>query len=136
MSQGGSLRDRARGFARVLLLGVLALGVASARAAAGEKDWTDTAPADLSGYSLERIRFTGPGDVPENELRDEIESSTSGWLRFRPIDLDTLHSDVDRVRLVLRRHGYWSADVRLSLRYDPRDRRVEATFEIEPGVQR
>lgn len=98
--------------------------------------WTETRPDNIGQVSLQRIQFEADVEFDESELRDAIESSTSGLLRFRPVDLDKLESDTELLRLHLRRLGYWNAEASLRLRFEHEKRWAEATFVIEAGIRR
>jgi outer membrane protein insertion porin family len=74
--------------------------------------------------------------VPEAELRKVVRSSTAGLMRFRPVDVDRLEGDAQRLRAHLRRAGYWEAAVELGLLFDVDARATRATFRIVPGAQR
>jgi outer membrane protein insertion porin family len=113
------------------LLGLVALAPAPARG-----EWTESRPADLSRYSLQSIDFEGAPDVSEDQLRGAIKSSTSGLLRFRPVDVDRIEGDVIRLRNLLRRLGYWNASVDRRLLFDPENRHTRVVFELDPGPAR
>jgi outer membrane protein insertion porin family len=115
---------------------ILLLGLFLARPAPVRAEWTEDRPADLSRYSLESIEFEGDVDVPEDELRGAIKSSTSGLLRFRPVDVDRIEGDVVRLRNHLRRYGYWNAVVDRRLLFEVEKRQMKVTFVLDPGPQR
>lgn len=115
---------------------ILLMGLAMARPVPARADWTEVRPADLSRYSLDSIEFEGAPDVPEDDLRGAIKSSTSGLLRFRPVDVDRIDGDVIRVRNHLRRLGFWNVSVERRLLFDPEKHRMRAIFVIDPGPQR
>jgi len=129
-------RAPSRGSRLSVAVAVAALGLLGPPPSAAEESWTSERPADLSRFSLAEIAFEGDLPVPEAELRDAIRSSTSGLFRFRPVDLDRLEGDVQRLRTRLRRDGYWKADVELELQFDPARRATRATFRVRPGAQR
>ena len=110
----------------------LVCAVPTARA----ETWSETRPDDIGQVSLQRILFESDVEFDESDLRDAIESSTSGLLRFRPVDLDKLESDTELLRLFLRRRGYWNAVASLRLRFEHEKRWAEATFVIEAGIRR
>ena len=114
----------------------LLLGLLLAPAVPVHAEWTEDRPADLSRFSLESIEFEGEVDVPEDELRQAIKSSTSGLLRFRPVDVDRIEGDVIRLRNHLRRYGYWNAVVDRRLLFEPEKRQMRVTFLLDPGPQR
>jgi len=101
-----------------------------------EEEWSDARPDDLARFGLHRIVLAGDFEVDEGEIRGVIESSTSGRIRFRAVDLDELERDTGRIRLLFRRNGFWNVEVELGLLFDSARRRVEATFTITPGIQR
>ncbi len=105
---------------------------------ADEESWTDLRPTEetLSLFSLDRIDFAGAFSPSGDDLRDAIRSSTSGLLRFRPVNLDRLDGDVLRLSQFLRRAGYWNARVELHLEFEHEKRKTRATFEIAEGRQR
>jgi outer membrane protein insertion porin family len=108
--------------------------VAGTRPALAE--WTEDRPANLSRFSLQEIQFEGEFDATEGELRKAIRSSTSGILRFRPVDLDRIEGDVIRLRNHLRRKGYWNAEVDRRITFDHERRRTRVVFTIKSGAQR
>ncbi|HEY7513677.1 MAG TPA: POTRA domain-containing protein, partial [Vicinamibacteria bacterium] len=115
---------------------ILLLGLAAARPVPARAEWTEDRPDDLARYSLEAILLEGDVDVPEEELRAAFRSSTSGLLRFRPVDLDRIEGDVIRLRNQLRRFGYWNALVDRKLEFDPERQHLRVTFVMDPGPQR
>jgi len=134
----GLCQRAARGaFARMAVSCVVmvAASLAIAVRARGE-EWTSAPPDDPSRFSLESIEFAGDFGLPESELRDVIRSSTSGILRFRPVNLERLDGDAQRLRNHFRHHGYWNVTVDLALQFDHGRRKTRATFTIRPGLQR
>jgi outer membrane protein insertion porin family len=115
--------------------GVVALAVIAPLSLAAET-WTETRPADVSLYSLENISFEGDFSLPEDELRGVIRSSTSGLLRFRPVNLERIEADAQRLRSYFRRSGYWDVEVTERILFDRERKRTRAIFHIEEGVLR
>jgi outer membrane protein insertion porin family len=115
---------------------LLCLAALLAPAAAPAEEWSETRPADLSRYSLESISFEGEFDFPESELRETIRSSTSGLLRFRPVDFERIEGDVIRIRNHVRRLGYWNVKVERRLLFETEKRRTRVVFVIDPGPRR
>lgn len=113
---------------------LLLIGLACVQPARAE--WTEDRPEDLARFSLESIEFEGAPDVSEDEMREAIKSSTSGLLRFRPVDVDRIEGDVIRLRNHLRRLGYWNISVDRRLLFDREKTDMRAIFVIEPGPQR
>ncbi len=119
------------------MLLVLWLGsVFPAAAQEGEDRWTTAAPVDLSRFSLEEIRLAGEFDVPTDDIADAMKSSTSGLLRFRPVNLERLQGDVQRIRSLFRSLGFWNAQVDLIVEFDHDRRKTRATFTIATGIRR
>jgi outer membrane protein insertion porin family len=129
-NHNGGRRLVAPGFALVAVLVVLA--ATSARADV----WTQDIPDSLSRFSLESIAFEGDYGESEGDLKQAIRSSTSGILRFRPVDLDRVEGDVYRLRSWFRRQGYWNATVDRRIEFEVERRKTRVTFLIERGVQR
>ena len=98
--------------------------------------WTATPPENPSRFSLESIEFEGEFSLSKDDLRASIRSSTSGIFRFRPVNLERLEGDSQRVRNYFRRHGYWNVVVELDVRFDHERRKTRAVFTIRPGLQR
>lgn len=98
--------------------------------------WTQERPADVSRYSLESISFEGDFSLSEDQLREAIRSSTSGLLRFRPVNLEQLEADAQRLSSLFRRYGYWDVEVTESILFDAERKRTRAVFHISEGVQR
>jgi outer membrane protein insertion porin family len=119
------------------LLALAALAFPAAPAIA-EENWTERRPdeADLPRYSLDRISFEGTFTSSEGDLRDAIKSSTSGLLRFRPVNLERLEGDILRLRSFLRREGYWNPSIDLRLLFEPEKRKTRATFVVQEGRRR
>ncbi len=117
------------------LRGVVALGIFAPLPLAAQT-WTETLPADVSLYSLESISFEGDFGPPEDELREVIRSSTSGLLRFRPVNLERIEADAQRLRSYFRRSGYWDVEVTERIFFDAERKRTRAVFYIEEGVLR
>ncbi|MGQ0720958.1 MAG: BamA/OMP85 family outer membrane protein [Candidatus Eiseniibacteriota bacterium] len=115
---------------------LLCLAALLVPAAVPAEEWTDTRPADLSRFSLESVSFEGEFDFPESEVRENVRSSTSGLLRFRPVDLERIEGDVIRIRNHVRRLGYWNVQVDRRLLFDVERRRTKVVFVIEPGPRR
>jgi len=115
---------------------LIGLALLAPRRALAEEDWTESRPEDLSRYSLSSIEFTGAEAFSEDDLRDAIKSSTSGILRFRPVDVERIEGDVIRLRNHLRRRGYWNARVTRRLLFDAQQRHTRAIFDIDAGPQR
>jgi outer membrane protein insertion porin family len=99
-------------------------------------DWTSVPPPDPSRFSLQSIEFAGDFATPEGELRDVIRSSTSGIFRLRPVNLERLEGDAQRLRNHFRRAGYWNVTVDLEVQFDYARRKTRALFTIRPGLQR
>jgi outer membrane protein insertion porin family len=118
---------------------ILITTIAAAPSSARADDWTSVPPDDPSRFSLDAISFDGDLDgtgISEGDLREVIHSSSSGILRFRPVNLDRLDGDVQRIRNHFRRHGYWNAVVELDLSFEYERRKTRATFRVRPGIQR
>jgi outer membrane protein assembly complex protein YaeT len=98
--------------------------------------WTEDVPDSLHRYSLESISFEGDYGDNQDELRKVIRSSTSGLLRFRPVDLERVDGDVYRLRSFFRRGGYWNATVDRRIEFETARRKTRVTFVIDRGVQR
>ncbi|MAF26342.1 MAG: hypothetical protein CME07_00570, partial [Gemmatimonadetes bacterium] len=98
--------------------------------------WTEDCPEDLSAFSLEKILFEGNAALSEDELRGVIRSSTSGILRFRPMNLERLLGDVHRLRRHYRREGFWDVAVQVDILYDADRRRALPAFRIVEGARR
>ena len=97
--------------------------------------WTSERPADLTRYRLTEISFEGDFELAEAELRDGVRSPTSSFFRFRAPDPERLDGDAQRLRYLLRRHGYWDARVSYAMWFHG-DERARVVFTIDDGVQR
>jgi len=117
-------------------LAVAAVLVALACSGAQADVWTEDVPDSLGRFSLESISFEGDVGGTEDALRSVIRSSTSGLLRFRPVDLDRVEGDVYRLRSYLRRQGYWNATVDERVEFQLERRKTRVAFRIDRGVQR
>jgi outer membrane protein insertion porin family len=136
--RGTLARPRFGLWAMILLLalaGALA-GASPAYAKDDDRAWTGAPPADPSRYSLQEIRLAGDFDVPADDIGDAMKSSTSGLLRFRPVNLERLQGDIQRIRSYFRSLGYWNAQVELAVEFDHERRKTRATYTIDPGIQR
>jgi outer membrane protein insertion porin family len=98
--------------------------------------WTEDVPDSLHRYSLESIDFEGDYGDSKDGLKEVIRSSTSGLLRFRPVDLERVDGDVYRLRSHFRRDGYWNANVDRRIEFETSRRKTRVTFLIYRGVQR
>ncbi|GJM45161.1 MAG: hypothetical protein DHS20C21_20030 [Gemmatimonadota bacterium] len=98
--------------------------------------WTSLEPLDLSRFSLESIEFQGDFPQSEQELRSAIRSSSSGFSRLLPVNMNRLDADVPRLRKYFSSLGYWNARVNLRREFDEERRRARAVFEIQVGRKR
>lgn len=88
---------------------------------------------------VHRLRFTGVEAVPEQDLRERLETSEPAlwgllfWREDPPFEEAALEADVERIPEIYREHGYFEARASSELEWDDSGRRVDVTIHVDEG---
>lgn len=84
---------------------------------------------------LRSIRFEGNKILHEEDLKNVLETKSTGILIPRYVQEQTIKTDVESLLALYRTRGFLNPQIKSHLTFNPEKNQADLTFQIEEGVQ-